>query len=249
MAANYSARRTPDSEGRGALWVIIVLNTLVFVTVLVCSAMGVDLLNILGLSCDQLRPWQPLTYMFTHSSLWHWLGNMVVLSFFVFLLTAFLLGRFLLPLYLGGGFVAAAAFIFISTDSTTPAILVGSSAAILSLTTGFTLWLWNHTLKLGKLRIPLYIPGALVVVLAIFVSVLRGHIGSLAAHLAGVFTGAMIAFALRPYALRVISNYDASREAGRAVLRKLRRSGFASLTPKEKTRLYDSKQFGKTRRP
>lgn len=248
MAANYTPRRTPDSEGRGALWTIIVINTLVFVAVLVCSAMGVDLIKILGLPAQDSSPWQPFSYMFTHANLLHFLVNMIVLTFFGFLLTAFLLGRFLLPLYLAGGFTGAAAFLFISTDYTTPALMVGSSAAILSLTTGFTFWLWNHTLKLGKMRIPLYIPGVGVVLLALFASAIQLHLGSLAAHLAGVLTGLIIAYALRPYAVRVVSNYDASREAGRAVLRKLRRTGFASLTSKEKEQLYENNRSGKSHR-
>ena len=58
-----------------------------------------------------LKPWTAMTYMFTHESFWHLLGNMLWLYFLGQMFFSFFNGKQMFALYILGGFAGAALYI------------------------------------------------------------------------------------------------------------------------------------------
>lgn len=193
------------------------------------------------------RPWTLITYMFTQTDIWHAIFNMLWLYWFGILLQNLTSPRRLISLYLIAGLAGAAAYIagsFIWT-STAGAGLEGASAAVMGIVTATAFLAPDYKLHLflfGAVRLK----WIAIVTIAIFALGLTGsNAGAHIAHFGGVAAGAVYALALRYRTRRprnadtsYISETDARRELD-ALLDKVRRSGYGSLTRAEQRRLFE----------
>lgn len=219
----------------GLRW-LVGLNVAVFAATLTASAFSRDLIGILGLHAACAGFWQPLSYMFTHGGLMHLLVNMLVLVAYATLGATLGLRRSTVPLYLGGGFAGAAAFLISAAEG---ALLVGASAAVLAGVTATTVWAPAMRVKIPWLgRTRLLFVSLLIITLSIAAPLASGLPGSAAAHTGGILFGMMVAvlFLRRGRAAvgRRLSEMRSSAASRCEALEKARTSGFSALSDVEK---------------
>ncbi len=145
------------------------------------------------------RLWTPVTSMFLHEGLWHFLGNLIALYLFGGIVGDLLGERRVLPLYLLGGLVGNALF-FISAQFLpyVGTYALGASGAIMALA-GATLILAPDyrvmLLLLGEVKVK-------YIVLVLFLLDLVGianqsNTGGHAAHIGGFALGILFVYRLR----------------------------------------------------
>jgi hypothetical protein len=184
-------RRFLDA-GLSPVWVLIIINLMVFIATLVSG----NIVYRLGLVPAALaqQPWTLFTALFVHASFWHIFGNMVTLYFFgTFLSRLIGNGRFLI-VYFVGGLIGNLAFLALGPSY---AIAVGASGAVYAVA-GVLVVL------VPKLRVALWgvIPMPLWVLILVFF-VLWPFIFGLSlqvawqAHLGGLVTGVIAGFIFR----------------------------------------------------
>ena len=238
------------------LW-LIVINAAVFITVAVVSfatSLGGESVNIASSALDLPsgmgvieRPWAPITYMFTHTDVWHCLFNMLWLYWFGRLYEQFTSGRRVVMLYLAGGLGGALFFIVASLlwPFRMAGLLEGASAAVMAIVAAMACTAPNlklNMLFLGQVKIV----WVALITLAIFALGLTGSgAASHVAHLGGVAVGVVWALVMRlrrrhynKVSVRTIRDLDARAELDH-LLDKVRRSGYTSLTAMERRRLMD----------
>lgn len=194
-------------------------------------------------------PWTAITYMFVQYDPLHLLMNILWLYMFGSILDRFVSGRRIFALYVGGGLCGAAGYLIANS---VPSVfsesigLTGASASILAIMSA------AMVLRPGmRLRLVLFGEASLKVVglIAILLVILATGAGNYvthAAHAGGFLAG--IAFALlrlgkKRIPVRIISadgqqSAEPCQDTLDELLDKIRRSGFSSLTPGERSRLF-----------
>jgi len=118
---------------------LIWINVIVFVVQLICTAAHFSSFDqLFGFSGEGMRRgfvWQPLTYMFLHSGIWHILINMFVLWFFGREVEYFIGPKYFTRLYFLGGLAGAGLWLVFNFHSPVP--VVGASAAVLGCVIAF----------------------------------------------------------------------------------------------------------------
>lgn len=118
---------------------IIVINVIVFLIQLVCMGAHFRYFDeVLRLSGEGMRRgfvWQPLTYMFLHSGIWHILINLFILWFFGREVEYFIGPRFFTRLYFLGGLAGAALWLAFNFHSAS--FVLGASGAVLACVIAF----------------------------------------------------------------------------------------------------------------
>jgi len=135
-----------------AVWVLIGVNLLLFITTLISR----DLILFLGLQPAGFldRPWTIVTNLFIHSGLWHIFANMITLYFFGGFLCRLLgVKRFLLVYFIGG---IVGNIFFILLPPSPLSIAIGASGAVFAL--GGTLAVLMPKLRVFVFPIPAPIP-------------------------------------------------------------------------------------------
>jgi membrane associated rhomboid family serine protease len=160
--------------------------------VLAWSLVPGDLGKLLG------RPWTIFTHMFTHTGVWHLISNMLWLWAFGYILQDLTGNRHLAPIYLYGGMVGAAMFLFTvnifpvlynQLDSIRP--LGGGGAAIMAVAVATTTLAPGYRIfPMLHGGIPLWIL-TLIFVLVDYALIASVGAGTAVAHLAGGFMGIM----------------------------------------------------------
>lgn len=235
---------------------LIIINIAVLITVAVISfatSIAGDQFNMATAVLDLppflgfiTRPWSLLTYMFTHTDVWHCVFNMIWLYWFGRLYEQFTSGRHTTLLYICGGLGGALAFIVGTSfwPATATGYLEGASGAVMAIVAATACIAPNlrlNLLFLGSVKI-------IWVALATLVIFAFGLTGSTPAahmaHIGGLLTGviwALVARARRPrydkMSTRRLSESEARAELDR-LLDKVRRSGYSSLTADERRRLF-----------
>lgn len=207
-----------------------------------------------------LQPWTLLTYMFCHYDVLHILFNMLWLYWFGTMFMEFHSQRNLLSLYLLGGVGGAA--LYLLAFATIPALamhssmLLGASASIIAIVVVTALRLPHYGVYLiffGRVELR----WIAIVTLAIdFLCLLDGNAGGHIAHLGGAIAG--VAYVYCP---RIMRSLHAPKAAGAQhapksqpkprreyqnlseeeidnILKKIKQSGYASLTDAEKSALF-----------
>ena len=223
----------------GQLLLLVGINASVFAATLTAAVFGVDILDNLVLEAGGSLDWRPFTYMFAHTGLLHFLCNMAVLTAFGIVACSLGLHRFLFPLYIAGGLAGAAAFWFIAAPG---ALLAGSSAAVLGLITAQSYWAYDLRVSvLPGVRISLGLATAIVTVIAVSLPLILGEGGAVAAHIAGIGAGLLIAAAFSMPARAILTHTRRSRseliERRHRAVQKASRSGYSALTKSEKESL------------
>lgn len=195
------------------------------------------------------RPWTLLTYMITQTDIWHAIFNMLWLYWFGVMYQNLTSPRRLVKLYIAAGLCGAA--FYIAGSLVWPASaglgLEGASAAVMGVVTATACLIPDYRMNL-LLFGPVKIKWIAIVTIAIFAFGLTGNnSGAHIAHIGGVITGLAWVFVPRLKSARyksgrssagALSEADARAELD-ALLDKVRRSGYASLTADERRRMFD----------
>lgn len=236
----------------------ILANVAVFVVIhlmailaRICGFADPSVLLMLPPSWQQaaLHPWTLLTYMFVHFDFFHILGNMLWLYCFSIVFLDMASSRQFVVAYLAGGVAGAVAYLAVAS-AVPSAGLVGSSASVMAVAAtavatrpDYRINLWLFGMVAIKWIALFFVAFALLLTPASAAS-LCPH----AAHAGGIVVGLVMAAHLRGWLRRparrkavVLPPLHQKREfdEGRLddLLDKVRISGYASLSKKEKDEL------------
>ena len=190
------------------------------------------------------RPWTLLTYMFTQYDVWQLLFNMLWLWWMGSLLAKLRGSRATVMAYLAGGIAGAVSFLVYNFFSATSGYLLGSSCAVLSvmLCTGMAASDYPvNLLFLGEVKLKW------VIAVSLFLYAVGSDFSAPAAcvaHLTGACAGLILGLSLRKRSrhLKIHKHIPLDRSDTillHGLLDKVRRSGFASLTPTERKLLIE----------
>ena len=215
------------------------------------------------------RPWTVVTYMFTHYDLIHILFNMLWLYWFGTLFTMVATQRQMFALYLlgglGGAAVYLAAYNVLPFFSSTLGMLTGASASVIAIVTASAILMPDFKMNLlfiGGVSLKWI---ALATIFLVLIGVAGTNVGGELAHLGGILVGAAFAIQLKKgrditapinRLLHVLANGLSRSSAAKAqengpsinrseheelneILEKIRRSGYTSLSPRERDRLFE----------
>jgi membrane associated rhomboid family serine protease len=140
------------------------------------------------------RPWTVITYMFMHDGVWHFLGNVLWLWAFGYILQDLTGNNKLIPIFLYGGF--AGAVVFVLTYNIIPrlplgATLEGASAGVMAVAIATTVLAPTYRIfPMLNGGIPLWVLTIIFVIID-FASIPVSNTGGHIAHLAGAAMGFM----------------------------------------------------------
>ena len=252
---------------------IIWVNVIVFFLQLICNAAGFPYFERwLALSGDGLRRgfvWQPITYMFLHSGIWHILINLFILWFFGREVEYFIGPKYFTRLYFGAGLAGAALWLAFNFNSALP--VLGASAAVLGCVIAFaTLFPDREVTLLVFFVLPVSLKAKYLALVAIafdVVPLLQGTGAGVAhlAHLGGAALGYLyikqLGYGATPRWLlrlqglgarlkpqrrpppRELSPDEYMREQVDPILDKIAREGMQSLTRQERKILESAKDL------
>ncbi len=252
---------------------IIWINIIVFFLQLLCNAAGFPYFErFLALSGDGLRrgfAWQPITYMFLHSGIWHILINLFILWFFGREVEYFIGPKYFTRLYFGAGIAGAALWLAFNFNSSVP--VLGASAAVLGCVIAFaTLFPDREVTLLVFFVLPVTLKAKYLALVAIafdVVPLLQGTDSNVAhlAHLGGAALGYLyikqLGYGAMPRWLlwlqgmgarlkprrrpppRELSPDEYMREQVDPILDKIAREGMQSLTRHERKILESAKDL------
>ncbi len=189
------------------------------------------------------RPWTIVTHMVMHSGVWHLLVNMLWLWWMGSIFLQFFDRRQLVTLYLLGGVTGAVLALFTSALYPTGTWLVGASAAVAAVMMGIACYRPGYRVSMliiGDVALKWLVAAIIIIDLLGLGENLAGHIAHLGGALTGVTFGLLIK---RGYDITRLHRVTKATGADTscpteveldAVLDKVRRSGFASLSRQER---------------
>lgn len=248
---------------RDALTRLITINFLVWLVCAFASLFHVHLTSYLMLlgSPEALlyRIWTPLTYMFAHNDFLHMFVNMLWLLLFGQIFMHMQGGKSLVTLYIYGGLAGAIAFMLYHSSM----ILLGSSAAVFAII-GAVATLYH------QLRVNLLLFGEVkiiwVAVAAVVLFIITGTTDQMVTHCAGLAIGVIYALlkqngtditgiftknrkkvfsprVKRPFGPSAgFRTYASDEQELDDLLAKVSRSGYSSLSPAQRQRLFELSQ-------
>ncbi len=166
------------AEPLTAVWIMIIVNLLVFIATIISP----DLIRQLGISRATFlsEPWTIITSMFTHSGFSHILFNMLTFFFFSRFLISLVGTRNMLIIYFVGGILGGVFWLLLSQPFQ---VAVGASGAVFAL--GGALTAIAPRVKVYIIPIPVPVPlwtaiiGGFVLLLLISGVAWQGHLGGL----------------------------------------------------------------------
>lgn len=215
------------SDTKTYLW-LLGINIGMFVNVHVAAALDIDLLGTLGLpagwSAVATQPWSLLTYAVVQYDILHLALNMLWLwAFYMAAQRGGLRKPYLLATcYVAGALVAGVVFASIGSG-----LMVGASASVLAYVAAVAV-----LARRQRVELPLFGRASLGIVAAVAIVLIMLGAPSPLSHAAGAVAG--IAVALAPAMARPFTR------AGRlaALEARVRRDGFKSLSPRERSMLF-----------
>ncbi len=214
------------------------------------------------------RFWTPLTYMFMHAGIFHILFNMLWLYWFGQIFEEYLGNKRTIGLYLLGGFAGAVLFVasfnifpfFTHVNAAVGATVVGASASVMAVMVATATLLPDYTISLmfiGPVKLKWLV---LFFIVIDFLGIVGPNAGGEIAHLGGGLIGFIYVKQLqkghdwitsltgifKPKSkLKVVAKNNSGYSKGQprqeeidAILDKISRSGYDSLTRQEKEILF-----------
>jgi membrane associated rhomboid family serine protease len=184
-----------------AIRALIIANAVMFVVRLILPEITIYLGLIPSAVFEQLRFWQPFTYMFLHSGLFHILFNMLALWMFGTELERMWGTRYFLWYYFATGLAAAASTLLVSllpfrfADGVYEAVTIGASGAIYGVLLAYGLYFPRRPIYLYFVfPIPAKYFVMLMGAIALLSSLSNSGGGGVAhiAHLGGLVAGYLI---------------------------------------------------------
>ncbi|PJC58051.1 MAG: DUF1751 domain-containing protein [Flavobacteriales bacterium CG_4_9_14_0_2_um_filter_35_242] len=217
-----------------------------------------------------LKPWTLFTYAFLHASLWHILANLIVLFYFGNLFLDYLTQRQFLTYYvlgaLFGGLIFILSFNFFPALKNSNSVLVGASAAVTAIFVGIATYIPNYEINIRFIGfVKLWVLATIWVgldVIQIPVNNAGGHL----AHLGGALIGLILTYkpqnnfkfisyltglfsTQKKKPLKTVykstkktefSNREVNQKRIDAILDKISKSGYETLSKEEKDYLFKS---------
>lgn len=209
------------------------------------------------------RPWTLVTYMFAQYDLLHVVFNMLWLYWFGTMFTMTASSRRLLTLYLCGGLAGAVLFMLgymvLPMFHSSYGSLIGSSASVIAVVTAVAILMPHfkmHLLLIGSVSVKWI---AIVTIVLVLVGVTGSNAGGEIAHIGGGIAGVLCGPWIKrghglsfrrpsrrqtpPEAPSPSLSSDAGLSANEraeldAILDKIKKSGYTSLTSSERDRLF-----------
>ena len=215
------------------LWVIIMIGSIAdftadFITKLELPSHFYSFLT---------QPWTLLTYMITQVSPIHLIVNMIWLYCFGIILLRKVSGEQLLWLYIAGGIAGGILYIISSATGNHYGFLCGSSASVLAVMTATAIMNPGLEVRLWLLGIVKLKWVALITIILLFATGIPGNPGEVTAHAGGIIAG--IVYAVWYNRKNVSEEVDDPHIRLDRLLDKINRSGYGSLTRKERKELDD----------
>ena len=210
------------------------------------------------------RPWTLLTYMFAQYDLLHIVFNMLWLYWFGTMFTMTASSRRLLTLYLCGGLAGAVLFVLgymiLPIFHSHYGSLIGSSASVIAVVTAVAILMPHfkmHLLLIGSVSVKWI---AIVTIVLVLVGMTGSNAGGEIAHIGGIIAGVLYALWMKrerevssrrpawPRASADSTSTASQSGAGLsaderaeldAILDKIKKSGYTSLTSSERDRLFN----------
>lgn len=199
------------NKGNSAIRQILLINIAVFVASLLLNLFGTllqlnvsNLFSYFYLPSDLgtlvLRPWTILTNIFFHSlgSIWHIVGNMIMLYFIGRILHDFLDRSKVWAIFLGGGIVGGLFFVVMANvfplfdDVVDRMVLLGASGGVTAIIVATGVHLPFYEIRpFGLFSIQMRWLAAILVVLDLLNMPASANFGGLFAHLGGALFGAI----------------------------------------------------------
>lgn len=213
------------------------------------------------------RPWTLVTYMFAQYDLLHIVFNMLWLYWFgtMFMMTSS--SRRLLTLYICGGLSGAvlfmAGYMALPMFHGSYGSLIGSSASVIAIVTAVAILMPRfkmHLLLIGSVSVKWI---AIVTIVLVLIGVIGSNAGGEIAHIGGVIAGVLYALWMKrshgvagrytrrsptphsSYGTTTSDRPESSKGLSRSerdqldtILDKIKKSGYSSLTPEERDRLF-----------
>ncbi len=220
-----------------------------------------------------LKPWTLFTYAFLHASLWHILANLIILFFIGNLFLDYFTQKQFLNYYilgaLFGGVIFVLSFNMFPALKNSNSVLVGASAAVTAIFVGIATHIPKYELNLRFIGfVKLWILAAIWVgldIIQIPVENAGGHL----AHLGGAFIGFILSYkhqngiqlfkylsdlfspkkkkplktVYKSNLKRESSNVVANQKRIDAILDKIGKSGYETLSKDEKDYLFKSGKY------
>ena len=239
---------------------IIIINFVIFLSIkgiwLVAPDLAESTINALALPSAlneaAAAPWSVISYMFVHIDFWHLLVNALWLAWFGSLLERIAGWRWTLADIIAGGLAGAVSYLALplAIAGTEPAILLGASAATLSVISATLVSVPDK-----RIHIPVFGSVSLKVLSAVGLGVficasLEMTAAQTAAHAGGMAAGAFSAFIWKRHSRRKMEQMKArtrERVTQMSLVDKARRSGYASLSRNEQLKLFNLSSRNTTR--
>ncbi|MBK7731909.1 MAG: rhomboid family intramembrane serine protease [Bacteroidales bacterium] len=194
-----------------------------------------------------LKPWTPVTYMFTHQGFIHLLFNLLWLYWFGKIFLAYLDQRKLVSVYIMGGLAGALLYIIVFNlfpafaSAVNISIALGASASVMALVIATAVYLPDlelHLLFIGRVKLK-YL--ALITFLIISGFDFSVNIGGKIAHIGGAVMGFAYGQGLRngrdfgAWLSRILDFFVNLVKPGKGLRVKYKRAGASFNTKKTKT--------------
>jgi len=194
-----------------------------------------------------LKPWTPVTYMFTHQGFIHLLFNLLWLWWFGKIFLAYLDQRKLVALYIMGGLAGALLYVIVFNifpafaSAVNVSIALGASASVMALVIGTAVYLPDlelHLLFFGRVKLK-YL--ALVTFLITSVFDFSVNTGGKIAHIGGALMGLAYGQGLRNgrdfgiWLNRILDFFVSLFKPGKRLRVKYKKTGTAFKAQKTKT--------------
>ncbi|MCM1310522.1 MAG: rhomboid family intramembrane serine protease [Bacteroides sp.] len=218
---------------------LIAANVVMFIILQLALALGASPSWFGLIPLPRPAVWTPLTYMFTNTGFLDLLFNCLWLWLFASMVTEIGTERQLLVSYLVGGLCGGVFFIIFGALGICRGELFGASAAVLGVVAFAAVrapYMRLNLMFFGAVKFAWI--GAIAAILSLL-PLLTGGVESGIAHLGGLIGGAGYALALkfkRPK-FKIISHNE--KKSLDQLLDKVKRSGYASLTPAERKQLLE----------
>ncbi|NML37373.1 rhomboid family intramembrane serine protease [Chitinophaga sp. G-6-1-13] len=177
------------------IWNIVIfigINLLYLISPNTAFAWTFDQLTLHSLPGTFIRkPWGLITYMFTHVEIFHVFFNMLNLYWFGNLFRGFLGNKRVLPLYLMGGITGAALYMlsYNLLFPGMPSTMIGASASVMCMLVACATLMPNYEIGLlffGNVKLKWL---ALALIVLGVISIPRGNLGGIIAHMGGALFG------------------------------------------------------------
>lgn len=236
---------------------LIAINIIVLVIATLLNFFSIRIANYLMLSSETsallFKPWTILTYMFTQFNILHALCNMMWLYIFGKILSEYSeIKDQTIAVYIISGIIGGIAFMLTcGLQNVFGNFLVGSSASVLGVMTAATVLMPNlkiNLLILGEVKLKWVYVIALLIVFIGSQQVASGIISTEdVAHFFGILSGIIYAVLLKKgllnfkkkFVLQKKTPENNPKDELNKLLDKVRLSGYASLSDKEKAKMVE----------